>query len=187
MTEPIVNNEVGLFSYCGPGASVRRFNNTAGRLVIGKFCSIADRLQVFLGGNHRTDWATTYPFGKVYTEVEALGPFPDVTDSQPTNGDVIIGNDVWIGSNVTIMSGVHIGDGAVVGANSHVTRDVEPYWIVGGNPAELIRPRFDNAEVVARLRDLQWWNLPIETIKRIAPELCKPPTVESLDALMGTL
>jgi acetyltransferase-like isoleucine patch superfamily enzyme len=104
-------------------------------LRVGRFCSIAGNVSIFLGGNHRSDWITTYPFG-------CLKYFNKKPGHPSTNGDVVIGNDVWIGCNATILSGVKIGDGSVIAANSLVTKDVPDYSIVGGNPAKVIRKDF---------------------------------------------
>jgi acetyltransferase-like isoleucine patch superfamily enzyme len=135
-------------------------------LTIGSFCSIAARIKIYCGGNHRTDWITTYPFGHI-------GGFSkhDGKGHPSTNGDVVIGNDVWIGADVTIMSGVTIGDGAVIAANSHVVKDVEPYTIVGGNPAKTIRKRFSD-EIINKLLEIKWWNLDENIIDEISPLLC---------------
>jgi acetyltransferase-like isoleucine patch superfamily enzyme len=173
---------VGAFTYCGPGLRIHRWPDDNTQLTVGKFCSIAGQLNIFLGGNHRTDWMTTYPFGKVFTDDGELGPF-DIQGVQVTAGDVTIGNDVWIGQNVTIMSGVTIGDGAVLAANAHVVKSVGPYVIVGGNPAKEIARRFDDA-IIERLLRLQWWNLPIADIKEIAPMLCQDATIGRLDRLI---
>lgn len=127
---------------------------------IGSFCSIATNIQIFLGGNHRSDWITTTPFPISYN----IG-------HPSSNGDVIIGNDVWIGANATIMSGVTIGDGAVIANNSHVVKNVDPYTIVGGNPAKLIRKRFDD-ETIEKLLKLKWWDFDIDEINRLSPILC---------------
>jgi len=135
---------------------------------IGSFCSIAKGLKIFTGGNHRSDWITTYPFGHMHRDV--FNTFSG--EGHPhTKGSVIIGNDVWIGANVTIMSGVNIGDGAIVANNSHVVKDIEPYTIVGGNPAKFIKKRFDN-EVINKLLKLKWWDFEDEEIKQICPLLC---------------
>ena len=79
---------------------------------------------------------------------------PDDVDPV-TRGDVIISNDVWIGHGASILSGVQIGDGAVIGARAVITKDVEPYSIVAGNPARLIRKRFDD-ETIRKLQEIRW-------------------------------
>ena len=138
-------------------------------LRIGKFCSIAEGVVVFLGANHRVDWFTTYPFGHI-RETE----FPKVKKENghpATKGDVIIGNDVWIATNAVIMSGVRIGDGAVVGAYSVVTKDVPPYTIVAGNPAKQIRKRFSD-EVINKLLELKWWDMDGSKVNEISDILC---------------
>ena len=136
-------------------------NNNA-KLVIGNFCSIADRVVIYLGGNHRTDWVTTYPFGHAHPD--KFNKFNG--EGHPsTKGDVIIGNDVWISANVTIMSGITIGDGAVIAHNSHVVKNIEPYSLVGGNPAKLIRYRFSE-EQIKNLLEIKWWNWPDEKINK---------------------
>lgn len=148
---------------------IRTYSWGEGKTVhIGAFSSIATNIQIFLGGNHRTDWITMWPFGGLRLDV-----FTTCSDEEhPTsNGDVIIGNDVWIGANATIMSGITIGDGAVVANNSHVVKNVEPYTIVGGNPAKFIRKRFDD-ETIEKLLKLKWWEFEDSEINRIAPILC---------------
>lgn len=140
------------------------------KLTIGKFCSIADNITVFLGGSHRVDWATTYPFGILHKEIFSK----DIKDAGApliSKRDVTIGNDVWIGSNVTIMQGVKIGDGAVIGRNSHVVENVKPYSVVGGNPATLYYYRFDK-ETISKLLELKWWDMNDEQINNILPLLC---------------
>ena len=137
-------------------------------VTIGSFCSIASNVKIFLGGGHRTDWGTTYPFGHIHEDI--FNSFNG--DGHPkTNGDVLIGNDVWIASDVTIMSGVKIGDGAVIACNSHVVKDVEPYSIVGGNPAKEIKKRFKN-ETIEKFLKLKWWDLSDGKINKILPYLC---------------
>jgi chloramphenicol O-acetyltransferase type B len=108
-------------------------------------CSIAGNVQIFLGGLHRTDWISTFPF-PAFIE-EAAG----IEDYDGTRGDVEIGNDVWLCSGCTILSGVTIGDGAVVACGSIVTRDVEPYSVVAGNPARHVRWRFPEEQRQALL------------------------------------
>jgi acetyltransferase-like isoleucine patch superfamily enzyme len=135
-----------------------------GILRIGKFCSIAAGVEVFLGGNHRPDWIAMYPFNTL------RGKWPKAKNigGQPTTkGDVVIGNDVWLGAGCTIMSGVTIGDGAVVAARSVVTKDVPPFAIVGGNPSKVLKMRFGR-EIVDELMKIQWWNWPVEQVAEYA-------------------
>ena len=147
-------------------------------LKVGKFCSIAPNVVVYTGGNHRTDWVTTYPFGHVHKNI--FNTF-DGKGHPKSNGDVIIGNDVWIGSNTTIMSGITVGDGAVIANNSHVVKNVEPYSIVGGNPAKLIRYRF-SAEQIQKLLELKWWNWSVEKINVNTHLLCSNNFGELLES-----
>ena len=130
--------KIGAFTYGFENISIKQWNEGAA-LTIGKFCSIGPNITIFLGGNHRTDWITTFPFGHIFTE--QLGGH-SIEGHPITNGEVLIGNDVWIGYGATIMSGIKIGDGAVISANATVVKDVKPYEIVGGNPAKLIKKRF---------------------------------------------
>ncbi|ARC89805.1 type B chloramphenicol O-acetyltransferase [Rhodovulum sp. MB263] len=124
------------------------------RLVIGSFCSIGSGAAFVMAGNqgHRYDWISSFPFYWM-SEVPA---FEGAENGYRPAGDTVIGNDVWIGSEAIIMPGVTIGDGAVIGTRAVVTRDVEPYAIVGGNPARIIRKRFDE-DSIARLLELRWW------------------------------
>ncbi len=128
---------------------------------IGKFCSIAQNVKIFLDNNHRVDWITTYPLSKKMEDI------PTVEGHPHGIGDVVIGNDVFIGQDVLIMSGVTIGDGAVVAARAVVTKNVAPYEIVGGIPAKHIKFRFPE-EQIKQLLKIQWWNWPIDTIKENA-------------------
>ncbi len=151
------NYTIGDYSYGKP--SVLDWNEGA-NLRIGKFCSIAENVTIFLGGNHRSDWISTYPFSVLYLD------FPNakgIKGHPSTNGDVVIGNDVWIGRGATIMSGVHIGDGAIIGANTVVSKDVEPYSIVVGNPCKEVRKRFDS-ESIDKLLSIKWWDWPVSEI-----------------------
>ncbi|WP_426430178.1 CatB-related O-acetyltransferase [Winogradskyella sp. HB-48] len=138
------------------------FDFIGDKLIIGKFCMIASGVTFIMnGGNHLTDAITTYPFA-IFGEA-----WQDAMQgkSYPTKGDTVIGNDVWIGHNATIMPGVTIGDGAIIASKSVVTKDVEPYSIVGGNPAKMIRKRFDDIKI-NQLLELQWWNWDIEKITK---------------------
>lgn len=101
------------------------------------------------------------------------------------NGDIVIGNDVWIGYEAVIMPGVHIGDGAVIGTRAVVTKDVEPYTIVGGVPAKPIRKRFDN-DTILKLESLRWWDLPYEQIKKFLPAI-RSGDVKSLEIMKQKL
>ena len=94
----------------------------------------------------------------------------NVASAWDNKGDIIIGNDVWIGYEAVIMAGVHIGDGAVIAARAVVTKDVPPYTIVGGTPARKIRMRFE-AETIAKLQQIQWWNWPVEKIRQSLPSI----------------
>ena len=144
-----------------------RYEYYPDKLIIGKFCQIAAGVNfVMSGANHQMNAVTTYPF---YIMEGWDQPVPPLTE-MPIKGDTIVGNDVWIGENATILPGVNIGDGAIIGMNSVVTKDVEPYTIVGGNPARVIRKRFDN-ELIALLLQSKWWDKSIEEINDLIPIL----------------
>lgn len=140
-----------------------------GNLIIGKFTSIAQNVTILLGGYHRHDWISTYPFKSIK---EGLWPrAKHVIKDRTSKGDVIIGNDVWIGINSTILSGVTIGDGAVIAACSVVTKNIPPYAIVGGNPAKIIKMRFTDHEI-EKLLAVSWWNWSEERINESIGILC---------------
>lgn len=137
------------------------------KLIIGKFCQIAAGVEfVMNGANHQMNAVSTFPF---YT-LEGWDMKPPAASDMPFKGDTVIGNDVWIGQNATILPGVHIGDGAIIGANSVVASDVEPYSIVVGNPVKLIRYRFDG-ELTSLLLKFKWWDKPVEEINALIPLL----------------
>jgi acetyltransferase-like isoleucine patch superfamily enzyme len=138
--------EIGEYSYGTP--RVLEFA-TKKTLKIGKFCSIATGVVIVLGGNHRTDWVTTYPFSETFPEGKHF------KNGEQSRGDVVIGNDVWLSTDAMILSGVTIGDGAVVAARSVVRSDVPPYAIVGGVPARIVRYRFNEEKIAALLR-VRW-------------------------------
>ena len=171
---------IGRYTYGFENVSIRQWGEGAG-LAIGAFCSISSNVIIFLGGNHRTDWITTFPFGHIF--VDELGG-QDIKGHPGTRGDVLIGNDVWIGHGVTVMSGICIGDGAVIAANSTVIKDVLPYQIVGGNPAKPIKMRFDE-DIINCLLLLKWWNLPIEEIKKLMQFLSSRPSKEKLENMIN--
>jgi acetyltransferase-like isoleucine patch superfamily enzyme len=147
--------KIGRFTYASAAPLVWSFP-VGGTLKIGSFCSIASGVNILLGGEHTSDWITTYPFCEIFPEYER--------PKKATKGDVIIGNDVWIGMNVLILSGVRIGDGAIVGAGAVVTKDVKPYSVVAGCPAHEIKKRYD-PETIEKLLELKWWNWSLKKIK----------------------
>ncbi|GAB1772899.1 CatB-related O-acetyltransferase [Priestia aryabhattai] len=155
--------KIGEWSYCGEKFKVLEWGEGA-VLEVGKFCSIADNVTIFLGGEHRVDWVTTYPFNILFPEGKDFSGHPK------TKGDVIIGHDVWIGQDAMIMSGVKVGNGAVIGAKSVVTKDIPPYGIVAGNPSKLVKLRF-SPEIIAKLENLSWWNWDISIIRNHLPYL----------------
>ena len=137
------------------------------KLIIGKFCQIAAGVEfVMNGANHQMNAVSTFPF---YT-LEGWNMNPPEQSDLPLKGDTVIGNDVWIGQNAVILPGVHIGDGVIIGANSVVGSDVEPYTIVVGNPANVLRKRFDD-ELISVMLQFKWWDKSIEEIDSLIPVL----------------
>ncbi|PWJ85822.1 chloramphenicol O-acetyltransferase type B [Pseudaminobacter salicylatoxidans] len=139
------------------------------KLIIGSFCSIGTGAAFMMAGNqgHRNDWISTFPFFFMPEEPA----FADAMNAYQPAGDTVVGNDVWIGAEAMIMPGIRIGHGAMIGSRALVTRDVEPYTVVGGNPARPIRKRFPE-EDIAMLLEMAWWDWPIEQIKAAMPLLC---------------
>jgi virginiamycin A acetyltransferase len=138
------------------------FDFVGDKLIIGKFCMIASHAKFIMNGaNHLSDAITSYPFA-IFGE-----SWKNAMEGKqyPNKGDIKIGNDVWIGFNATIMSGVTIGDGAIIAANSTVIKDVEPYSIVGGNPAGEIKKRFSD-DVIEKLLEIKWWDWDVEKITK---------------------
>ena len=126
------------------------------KMYIGKYVSIGIKTTFMLGGNHNYKRVTTWlPFDLSF----------DLNNGLFSNGDIKIGNDVWIGEGALIMSGVSIGTGAVIAANSVVVKDVDPYTIVGGNPAKLIKPRFSE-DVMKFLLNSKWWDIDQDILKQ---------------------
>jgi acetyltransferase-like isoleucine patch superfamily enzyme len=134
---------------------------------IGKFCSLSSGITI-VGGEHNTKWVSTFPLREQF-----LLPGRGKAGHPKTKGPILIGNDVWIGLGVTILSGVNIGDGAVVASQSVVTKDVPPYAIVAGNPAQIIKFRFSQ-DIIQELLRIQWWNWKLQKI------------VTNVDLLNGT-
>lgn len=152
----------------GPGTYGLPFVHDANEgttLRIGSYCSIASGVQIFLGSHHRTDWVSSYPFPAFFEEARHI---PDFGISR---GDVTIGSDVWLCANCTILSGVTIGHGSVVGAGAVVTKNVEPYSIVAGNPAKHVRWRFDE-ETRQALLDIAWWAWSMTEVRQVVGLLC---------------
>lgn len=131
------------------------------KLVIGKFCAIAAQTKFIMCGDHKLDGVSTYPF-PVFK-----GGWEEAYDVSklPVRGDTIVGNDVWFGYDSLIRNGVTIGDGAIVASRSFVVQDVPPYAIVGGNPAKIIKMRFDE-RTIKRLLAISWWDWAPEKITR---------------------
>jgi virginiamycin A acetyltransferase len=166
---------IGDYTYYDDFSSVENFQKNVkylfdfsqDRLSIGRFCMVASGVEFIMNGaNHLSEAVSAYPFA-IFG-----GDWSSAMDGKayPTKGDTVIGNDVWIGYRAAILPGVNIGDGAIIGSYAVVTRDVPPYAIVGGNPAQLIRKRFDDS-VIDRLLETAWWNWPVEKITEYAPLL----------------
>ncbi|MCO6184946.1 CatB-related O-acetyltransferase [Rhizobium sp. L1K21] len=160
--------EIGAFSYFTHSGKVEEtasilapylYPFSRDTIKIGKFVQIA-RGSFFItsSANHPMAGFSTYPFRSF--NLAETGGYPDLPFK-----DTIIGNDVWLGHNVTVMPGVTIGDGAIIAAGSVVTRDIAPYAIAGGNPAGVIRMRFE-PNIVSRLLEIAWWNWPAEEIEQ---------------------
>lgn len=167
----MLNTTMGRYSYCGHDSQVVCCN-------IGAFCSISDH--VYIGGpEHPMEWVSTSP---VFQNVRHSGPPKRFArfEIDPIK-TTTIGNDVWIGAKSIVMDGVTIGDGAIVAAGSVVTKDVPPYAIVGGAPAKVIKYRFP-PEMIDRLLDIKWWNLPDEDITKALALFHKPnPTLDDIN------
>ncbi|WP_338795564.1 CatB-related O-acetyltransferase [Stenotrophomonas maltophilia] len=160
-TDPRIS--VGRYTYGSPQLKVW---SEGERIEIGAFCSIADDVVIFGGGEHRLDWVTTYPL-RIALNSPGAGH-----DGHPhTKGPTRIGNDVWIGHGAMIVSGVTVGDGACIGAGAVVSRDVLTYAVVAGNPAKVVRTRYDEP-TIARLRAIAWWSWPIDRIRAFESLLC---------------
>jgi acetyltransferase-like isoleucine patch superfamily enzyme len=156
--------EIGDHSY---GAPKIRWWGEKARLSIGRFCSIADHVEIFLGGNHHSEWVTTYPFP---TFSQQWPKAPKLDPVAPGRGDVIIGSDVWIGAGVAILAGVTVGTGAIIGARAVVTADIPPYSVTVGNPGRVARLRF-SAMQIAGLLQTAWWDLDDAAISELSPLL----------------
>jgi acetyltransferase-like isoleucine patch superfamily enzyme len=148
---------IGNYSYGFPEIIDSR---QGANLKIGKFCSFATGVKILLSAEHQTTSITSFP----------LDVFWGGSKGYPSKGDVVIGNDVWVGCGVTILSGIKIGDGAVIGAGAVVTHDVPPYAVAVGNPAKIIKYRFDPSSIEYLLQ-LRWWDWPMNKILERKPWL----------------
>jgi len=172
--KPTVTNPnivVGDFTYIADSDFERHVTHhypwIGDRLIVGKFCQIAAGVEfVMNGANHQMNAVSTFPF---YT-LEGWDMEPPAPDDLPRKGDTVIGNDVWIGQNAVILPGVRIGDGAIIGASSVIGSDVAHYTVVAGNPARLLRKRFDD-ELIALLLDFKWWDRSVDEINALIPLL----------------
>ncbi|MDQ0363087.1 CatB-related O-acetyltransferase [Breznakia pachnodae] len=154
-----------------------------GELHIGKFCSIANGVQfIMAAANHSIDSFSSYPFCTISRNWAAMNGM--TKEDMPVKGDTIIGNDVWIGRDAKIMPGVTIGDGAIIGAYSVVAKVVEPYTIVGGNPAKVIRKRFSDEDITF-LKELKWWNFTDEQLVKAIPYITTLDTKNAKIELMN--
>lgn len=154
------------------------------KLFIGKFCSIACGVKfIFTSANHTMNSLSTYPFPLFFEEWKL--PISEVATAWDNKGDIVIGNDVWIGYEAVIMSGLQIGNGAIIGTRAVVTKDVEPYAIVGGIPAKPIRKRF-NQNTIQKLESVRWWDWPHEQIKQLLP-LIVNGDIDGLDVTLSHL
>lgn len=143
------------------------------KLKIGAYCSFARGVRIVLGGEHRLDWTTTYPFNVLWKK--------NIPGHPATRGDIVIGNDVWIALETVILSGVTIGNGACIGARSVVITDIPPYTIAAGHPAKVVGKRFSD-EIVSRLQALAWWGWEEQVIERFLPLMLSQNIEVFLDA-----
>ena len=172
--KPTVKNPniiVGDFTYFGDvdfeKHVTHHYDFIGDKLIIGKFCQIASGVEFIMNGaNHQINAVSTFPFYIFEGWEQKVPPLSEM----PLKGDTIVGNDVWIGQNATILPGVHINDGAIVGLNSVVASDIPAYTIVAGNPAKIIRKRFDD-ELVSLMLKFRWWDLSIDEINSLIPIL----------------
>jgi len=153
--------DIGDFTYGGPKV-ISWGGGYESNLKIGRFCSIADEVEIYLGGEHLFNNVTSYPFSAIFNS--------GALSCQRTKGDIVIGNDVWIGRRVTILSGVTIGDGAVVGAGAVVAKDIPPYAVAVGNPVRCIKFRFTEDQIESLLK-IKWWDWDYKKISEYIPLL----------------
>jgi virginiamycin A acetyltransferase len=185
VTDPRI--EVGEYSYYDDPDDPLEFERDAflyahgpERLIIGRYCAIASGVRfVMPGANHADLGPSTFPFG-IFGEPWAERTM-DLVMGAPSRGDTVVGNDVWLGYSALVLPGVTIGHGAIVAAASVVASDVPPYAIVGGNPARVIRRRYED-EDVERLLRAAWWDWPVELVTEHARTIMagKPEELERI-------
>lgn len=162
--------QIGRCTY-GYGADTFVLSQPDERIVVGRFSSIAADVRIFSGGEHVTDAVTTYPLRTLLLRPDGSGNW-----DAWSRGVTTIGSDVWLGHGAIVLSGVSVGHGAVVGAGAVVTRDVEDYTVVAGNPATAVKRRFD-PELVRRLLAIAWWDWDLERIRAAEPYLTAAPAL----------
>ncbi len=143
------------------------YDHSKVKLIIGKFCAIAAETRFIMTGDHKLDAISTYPFPIFQNGWESAYNISDL----PVKGDIVVGNDVWFGYDCLVKNGVTIGDGAIIAARAVVVKDVPPYAIVAGNPAKVVKMRFDG-KTIERLLRISWWNWDIEKINRNLSLIC---------------
>lgn len=159
----IVKSSIGRYSYCGYDCRIYNCE-------IGGFCSIADNV-VIGSAQHPMHWVSTSP---VFENVIHSGPEKRFARFElPESKRTFIGSDVWIGHGVIIKAGVKIGNGAVIGAGAVVTKDVEPYSVVGGCPSKVLKMRFSE-EIIADLLKTKWWELSDDELQTKAKYITQP-------------
>ncbi len=159
-----MTKQIGKYSY-SPTQLIIHYEEYA-NLIIGKFTSIGHNVNIFLGGNHNTEFVTTFP-------LQFLEPIIDTYQKTQitTKGDVVIGNAVWIGMNAVIMSGVTIGDGVIIGAFSVVTKNITPYTMYAGNPARFKKNILPTTKHLEYMMEIKWWDWPEKYIIEARPLL----------------
>lgn len=164
--------DVGDYTY--GGLRVLTYNKDS-KLKIGQYCSIAQEVMFVLSADHYTHHISTYPY-----KVWLIGEQQEGV----SKGNIIVEDDVWIGYRSTIMSGVHIGQGAIIAAGSVVTKDVEPYAIVGGVPAKVIKYRFSD-EIIEKLLKIDFSLLDYELVKKNIDYLYEELTSDNIDMIFS--
>lgn len=147
------------------------------KLIIGKFCAIAAETRFIMTGDHKLDAISTYPFPIFGQGWEGAFNVYDL----PVKGDIVVGNDVWFGYDSLIKNGVTIGNGAIIATRAVVVKDVPAYSIVAGNPAKVVKMRFDDA-TIERLQKIAWWDWNIEKINSNLKLICNLD-VDQLEAV----